>query len=389
MLYFVKPLIESRNEALKAVPVRRLELAEAICNYLETGSGREGFFEACTELLQNDESRRIILYLPLELLGNSPSYFKKAYMDAWYRMLDIRDIRENFHFGDCFEVDARPSEGLNRVAKCAHFTPWLLLNRFLTVDQLLCILDDYSDDEELLLSFKDTWRYLADKHILRDEAIKKLEFMTEDVKPQPRQKPLYVSEKRRNWLLSKRKRLSGVLVTPKAKLQGPFSPNVSEILPTLEKVADNLNPYEIVLIGGSQIKGYGTLESDLDIWPLDRLDNSHKDKDYCNPGLTHVFLDSIWLGGVKIPHDKLQMIANSYLQRYEDLGHGDKKLRSIEQLEKDLCQYRLLHKGYATFNRIESYPIMGLYPEMEGDCAFYDYGYRSTATMLYAKYAWL
>ena len=388
MINYVKPIIESRNEALKAVPIPRLKQAEAICEYLENGGDSLPFYEACAQLLEKDESRRIVLYFPLQYLRNAPEFFRKAYMQAWYKMLDIRDVRENFHIGDCFELDARPPEGLARVAKCAHLTPWLLRDDYLTVDQLVCILSDYADDEVLLTSFKDTWRFLHTRGVVNEEQIQKLESMTKDIETKPRQKPLYVSEKRKNWLLSMRKRLSNVLVTPNAKLQGPFSPNIKEIEPSLKKIADSLNPYEIVLVGGSQIKGYGTLESDLDVWPISELDKKSKNAVDSTPRFAHIFMDSIWLAGEKIPNDKLQLIANSYLVHYEKTERDD-KMRCLERLESDLCQYRLLHKGYALFNDIKKFEVMSMYPEMNGDCAFYDLGYRKIATMLFAKYVWL
>ena len=64
---------------------------------------------------------------------------------------------------------------------------------------------------------------------------------------------------------------------------------------------------------------------------------------------------------------------------------GDNQHMSLERLESDLLQYRLLHKGFSRFAGNKNYAT-GLYPEMDGDCPFYDDSYRRIATMLYAKY---
>ena len=58
---------------------------------------------------------------------------------------------------------------------------------------------------------------------------------------------------------------------------------------------------------------------------------------------------------------------------------------SLDRLESDLLQYRLLHKGFSRFTGKKKF-MTELYSEMDGDCPFYDDEYRRIATMLYAKY---
>ena len=64
------------------------------------------------------------------------------------------------------------------------------------------------------------------------------------------------------------------------------------------------------------------------------------------------------------------------------------KPQSIERLESDLLQYRLLHKGFQRLTGQVFFDTSG-YPEMDGDCPFYDDKYRKIATLLYAKYVYV
>lgn len=57
----------------------------------------------------------------------------------------------------------------------------------------------------------------------------------------------------------------------------------------------------------------------------------------------------------------------------------------LERIEADLLLYRLLHKGYARFNRVAEFETGNLL-SIDGDCAFYDDGYRTIATEIFAKY---
>ena len=322
MVKLLKPAIERRLEKADSGIGTRKRVAEHICCFLDANPKvardmpleRERFYSACEDLLQDRDSERILLYLPLRFLEDAPATFRKAYCDAWYRLLNIRDVRENFHTGDCFELDARPSGGLERVVKCTHLTPWLLKFGYITAWHVSSILKENSDDEVLLQSFKDTWDYVRKNKILSSEDLYALTSKTAHLPKRKKTEPLYVSKKRLEWLDERNK--PAELLTPSARLEGPFSDNIPTIEAQLEEIAARLNPSEIVLVGGSQLKGYGTTNSDLDVWNLEQLEMSDAFKPG-SPHATHVYFNTIWLGGRSVA-DELEHIANHITDIYTD-----------------------------------------------------------------------
>lgn len=394
MVRLLKPAIERRYDAAENGIGMRKRAAEDICRFLEANPRvaydmpleRECYYSACENLLGDRDSERILLYLPLRFLEDAPETFKKAYRDAWYRLLSTRDVRENFHTGDCFELDARPKSGLERVAKCAHLTPWLLKFGYINAQQISSILKGNSDDEILLQSFKDTWDYVRKNKILSGADLYALTSKTAHLPERKKSEPLYVSKKRLEWLDERNK--PAELLTPSARLEGPFSDNIPTIEAQLEEIAARLNPSEIVLVGGSQLKGYGTTNSDLDVWNLEQLEMSDAFKPG-SPHATHIYFNTIWLGGRSVT-DELEHIADHITDIYTDsvmyATRPEIRRQAIERLESDLLQYRLLHKGFSRFTGIDEFCIP---PEMDGDCPFYCDEYRKIATMLYAKYVWL
>lgn len=394
MVKLLNPAIERRYDAADSSIVMRKRAAEYICRFLEVNpnatrdisSERENYYSACEELLGSRDSERILLYLPLQFLEGAPETFKEAYRDAWYSLLNTRDVRENFHIGDCFELDARPRGGLERVVKCAHLTPWLLKYGYIDERQVLKILKENSDDEVLLQSFKDTWEYIRVNKILRSEDLYQLTSKTAHLPVRKKTEPLYISKKRLEWLDERNK--PSELLTPTAKLEGPFSDNVPTIERQLEEISSQLMPSEIVLVGGSQLKGYGTTNSDLDIWTLQQLELDPQFKPG-SPHAIHIYFNTIWLGGEAVV-DQLEQVANQIMNIYTDSVEYDSypeiRRQAIERLESDLLQYRLLHKGFSRFTGIDKSCVPS---EMDGNCPFYHDEYRRIATMLYAKYVWL
>lgn len=155
----------------------RKKAADAICRYLmdrDDSDQRSEYYKAVESLLRNRDSERIVLYLPFDELVGSPKTFKDAYLNSWYKLLNTHDARENFHEGDTFEPDARLNGEIERVVKCAHLTPWLIRAGYINCRELLDILHQYSDDEILLQSFKDTWAYIRDDDLLDEDNVNKL-----------------------------------------------------------------------------------------------------------------------------------------------------------------------------------------------------------------------
>lgn len=377
---YVKPIIERFGEDIPLENCRK-EAADIICCYLTNQCYRDQrykYYEAVESLLRNQDSERIALYLPFDELVGSPKTFKKAYLDSWYKLLNVHDARENFHEGDTFEPDARLNGEVERVVKCAHLTPWLIRAGYINCRELLDILHHYSDDDVLLQSFKDTWMYIHDNNLLNDDEVNKLCEATSKLPLRKKPHPLYVSKNRTEWL-KERGRQPSELLTPNAHLEGPFSLNLKVICEEIKIIEANLKPNEIVLLGGSQLKGYGTVDSDLDIWPLKELE---KDPMLYpgSPHAAHIYFNAIWIGGEAV--NNIAEIAKEKMSIY--IG-GDNHRMSLERLESDLLQYRLLHKGFSRFTGKKKF-ITEFYSEMDGNCPFYDDEYRRIATMLYAKY---
>ena len=395
MIRYLKPTIERRYESADAETNRRKKAAEDICSFLSvshsdscgTSLERERYYSACEELLNERDSERILLYLPLQYLAGAPESFRKAYRNAWYRLLDVSDVRENFHLGDCFELDARPDGGLERVIKCVHLTPWLLESGYICMQEIAQILDECRENEVLLQSFKDTWGYIRDREILSREELSLLVSKTAHLPERRKIEPLYVSKKRLEWLAEQDRPVE--LLTPKARLEGPFSANVEAFLERLEEVQAQLKDTEIVLVGGSSLKGYCTAESDFDVFSLEELEKSNM-LNPGNPHATHVYFDMIWLGGKAVDEDCLDSVAKRTMDAYVNSARyancPNLKRKAIERLESDLIQYRLLHKGFARFTGINRFDVPLV---MEGDCPFYVDEFRRIATMIYAKYVWL
>ena len=383
MAKILKPQIERRLEKVRPGTEARIEAAKDICRFLKTGTERERFYDACVHLLKDLESQRILLYLPFEILEDAPEHFRDVFTDAWYNLLDTKDVRENFHLGDCFEADARP-QALERVVKCAHLTPWLIKYGYLGAEDIEDILDDNSHDQVLLQSFKDTWGYIEKNEILSSSSLSSLMVWTDPLPERKKPEPLFITEARKKWLAEASEPVS--LLTPNANLEGPFFENLSVVKPELEKIAASLRPHDIVVVGGSVLKGYSVSYSDLDVSDLGRFEqlNGFQPGD---PDAAHIYLDKTWIGGSAV-EDDLEAIVDSIENHYIGLPCSDDRQRTINRLEGDLIQYRLLHKGFARFTG-KNYNRPAIPNEMDEDCAFYDDDFRKIATMIYAKYVWL
>ncbi|MBQ1373642.1 hypothetical protein IIY66_02450 [Candidatus Saccharibacteria bacterium] len=369
---------------------KRRKATETICYYLDPTSvitnpftARKKLYSAVQSLLISSDYRRILLYLPFEILQSASAKFKATYMAAWYSLLGVYDVRENFFEGDVFEVDARPNGKVERVVKCAHLTPWLIKYNFLSIDELMKIIQEHHDDVILLRSFKDTLDYMQDRMILPSTELRRLDEAIGIVPPRRKLPPTYISDARLKWLAHRQQDLSGRLLTPNAHLEGPFSPNFKTMRKDISRVVANLQDDEIILIGGSRLKGYGVADSDLDIYMLDAL---KADSELCpgSPHAVHIYFSSVWAGkniSKKTFVSQMSNITSAY-------RHSPARSQCIERLENSLLQYRLLHKG---FQRVTGKMLFDTssYSEMDGDCPFYDDSYRKIATMLYAKYVYV
>ena len=382
--YAVKKQLTQHKTTIAYID-RHLETQDSIQNDSKMENTKNEYYRHLARLLKNPLNQRLALYIPFEDLEYAPPSFRQAYRATWYQLLTTYDVRENFNEGDTYELDARPLTGLERVVKAAHLVPWLLKFNYLAFSDLVELLkvDGYKANakkELLISSVYDTSRLLWDWGLIdRSEAIL-LEMMGRKAQRR-RAMPLYSSASREAWLQTRHLH-NPTLLTPNANLAGPLSANLPAIEPRLTQLAKRLGPHEIVLIGGSSLKGYGRTDSDFDVWDLDTLRNDPKTAPG-QPEAAHLYFNTLWLGGEQVHN--LREIAKDTIDSY----FGSKNLRqSLERLESDLLQYRLLHKGFSYHFPEKTSPIAD-YQEMDGASAFYHDDYRRIATQLFVRYVFI
>src|SRR3989344_1683252 len=93
------------NEVLMRQVRQRKKLIEC----LETRQMAE-LYESLSDLLDDRDYRRLILYLPFEFLPKAPERFRRAYMKAWRSLLSAHDVRANFVDGDVLEEEQRTGD---------------------------------------------------------------------------------------------------------------------------------------------------------------------------------------------------------------------------------------------------------------------------------------
>lgn len=223
------------------------------------------------------------------------------------------------------------------------------------------------------------------------------------------------------------------------RLAGPFSENLPSIkkeLQDIQKMTASIesNPelskliYPVTLAYGSQIKGYGEKNSDIDLGvfvkPGTSLDdqeklqgllkqtfNHEKIRDevvafwleesesqltisdlesFGKSYWTHILFGAVWEGDKKIIHELREKLLTPYLYETEKIIRGhDARSLYLEEIERDTLQYRLMHKGYERF-----YPSYGGIhtphaDEIDGESMFWDSGYRQLATKLFISRVFL
>lgn len=164
--------------------------------------------------------------------------------------------------------------------------------------------------------------------------------------------------------------------------------------------------YPVAIFYGSRFKGYGSQSSDLDtaifvreqlcpaadrriveklvqnklpgaiIYWLNRDNNKltildHNHPLYGAPHDAHVLFNGVWVGDDEVK----KMLCNMLLKPMTKSNEAARSIL-IKELERDLLQYRLLHRGYEAHYKT-TYPV------------FLDEGYRWLATKLYLKYVFL
>jgi predicted nucleotidyltransferase len=179
--------------------------------------------------------------------------------------------------------------------------------------------------------------------------------------------------------------------------------------------------YPVALVEGSQLKGYGTSESDTDIAMFIKPGTPHDDRlrlreelakvygegvmefwlDEAPDGSlsvhdfdefdvheadscwTHTLFQSVWVGDENTIGELRRQLLPRY---YEDEGDFSRYVY-LRRMEQDIVQWRLMHKGYARCYPVEQNPKQTTLPD--GDSVFWDTGYRLLATQLFAEKVFL
>lgn len=378
-------------------------------------------YDSLSNILENNDYQRLILYLPFEILPDKSIYhhegleesinkFRNAYLAAWYDLLNVNDIRANFVDGDVLEVEARP-EDPPRVVKAAHLSPWLVSLGMIKVDELLDLMS--SGDTVLQRSIADTLPILDNMRLLDNDEKEALFRIKASIPAERTKEPLFISEARQKWLFSKdlennirpHKKTPAPDLSP---LSGPFSENMKQLELEAKDIGDKLiskekidGMYNVALLGGSRLKGYSDEKSDIDICIFVKSDISECNKIKLNERFksynlstikldtdeklvdskerwVHDLFNTSWIGDRKsIINLQRKLIPEYFYEKDPSI-----RARCTERLEQDLLQYRLMHKGYARHYPAYNERLTGD-KEIDGQSAFYDSGYRQIATKLF------
>jgi hypothetical protein len=208
-------------------------------------------------------------------------------------------------------------------------------------------------------------------------------------------------------------------------LAGPWSQNMEQMSADIEvahELAASIMKHEylserlfpITLLGGSRLKGYGTATSDTDAGVIVRPEVSPDERDRIRAELkaiaptgqdfveywtlqdgdmlrirnlmgsdnhtaksywAHGLFNAVWVGDeASITGVQASLLPSFFTASTELRG------QSLERLEQDALQYRLLHSGYD-----RHYPRY----DTRGGSAFWDAGYRRLATQLFVDTVFL
>ncbi len=391
----LKEQIEAHNQAAKDVTtyLDQLEVDDV------DAKSKNQYYEGVAKLLQNPDLQRLVLFLPFESYpgpadnSDSAMKFRESFVSAWSQLLYAHDARANFVDGDVLEVDAR-SEDPKRIVKAAHLTPWVVKSGIVELDEVIDFVADVNDST-LSRSLLDTEPLLRDFGLVSPENAKALAELQAGLPP--RSEPLppkFISPKRQAWLAER----DAPIIRPSQRLDD-LSQNLSERLPKLStelamasELATSLDPemaYNVVMLGGSRLKGYKRESSDLDLFvpsktsevQVDGARTVNVDAFSSDPArLASVAFDTAWIGDA----ESITKLQKEILPIYFSEQNQAIRNQTTERLEQDLLEYRLLHKGFAHFYP-DANPEYKKYTQMDGQSVFYETSYRVVATKIFAN----
>lgn len=104
---------------------------------------------------------------------------------------------------------------------------------------------------------------------------------------------------------------------------------------------------------------------------------------------THILFGAAWLGNRDSIRGLYEKLLVPYMYDTDEMIHGhEARSLYLEEMERDMLLYRLMHKGYECF-----FPPCGKintkYVSIDGKSAFWDSGYRQLATRLFLSRVFL
>jgi hypothetical protein len=383
------------------------------------------FYRVVTNAMSRPETKRVLLYLPISALpdstdsGDAAAEFRETYRSTWYDLLGQADVRANFVDGDVLEYDRRP-EDPERIAKAAHLAPWLVEKGILTKKEVLKLAQQTKRFPVLKQSFAGALDTMQDMDLLSEAEKTELDINY----ALPRHAEMTdISPARAVWLANRRRDSERIFFDDnRPSLHGELSANLHKFPDELAKIEQDLRRpelaryiYPIAIISGSRLKGYSRDDSDIDVNIFVRPEINESDKDelrkivdavfehqprefWLQPednqlrivapterdarqgeeDWAHILIGGAWLGDDSTVRD----ITSKLLPRYfTDQIDRNKALQNIEH---DILQYRLLHKGFTRHQPIHSFAAdLPHSDEIDGESAFYDNAYRTLATRLF------
>ncbi len=388
---------------------QRQAIANSINQYLDnfynseiTPETHQDYLSATGELLTMPEYERIALFLPFESFPSpddtsiAAESFRQSYLSAWQNLLFLQDVRASFSDGDVYELDARPGDP-EHVVKAAHLTPFLIRAQLITTSDILDIME-FEDNDLLSWSFLDTLPMMKDfGQVSPVDAARFAQIQHDLPERPPVLQPTYISAERQKWLDEQANPVPRPTVfTPGMLTLGePLSSRIDQLRDEInlaEKLANMLSPEQtanVVLLGGSRLKGYGRPDSDIDLYAFTMtkdaktspaepilLDDIPKNP----PAYAHEIFDMIWAGDATMVKKLQQELAPIYFRE----ANPRTRKWNTERMEQDLLEFRLLQKGYPRLCP-DTNPEYKKYPQMDGQSAFYETGFRVIATKIYAN----
>ena len=184
---------------------------ESIQSAIESGCLDESkaaeLYASLTWFLANEDTQRLLLYLPIEFLPEqdwipeseelqeSIDTFKDQYLATWYNLLSSHEVRANFVDGDILEDDLRTGD-LPRVVKAAHLTPFLVKSGLLSFEQAFAIFEQ-TTDPVLEASMRESLLVLHDLGYTTDSQVQEKIF---DTRPTNEVEDAPVTPNRAKWL---------------------------------------------------------------------------------------------------------------------------------------------------------------------------------------------